>query len=138
MDRVLFAWKLVCLRFLQAEKGRTGVSRRSRSGPVVRREESFEPPDELPKPEVRFTPSEDATFATLSLSRRARWVAEYYPVEIVEDAPDALIVRFAASDPLVAARLLIRLGSTAQLLEGDEVEAAAAHLRSAILERYEV
>ena len=103
---------------------------------VTRTDDTFVPPDELPKPEVRFTPSEDDTYATLSLSRRARWVAEYYPVEIIEDAPDALIVRFAASDPLVAARLLLRLGPTAQLLEGEEVESAVALLRKTILERY--
>ena len=97
---------------------------------------TFVPPDEVPEPVVRFTPSEDDTYATISLGRRARWVAEYYPVEIIEDAPDALIVRFAASDPLVAARLLVRLGSSAQLLEGEEVETAVAHLRSIILQRY--
>jgi len=97
---------------------------------------TFVPPDEVPEPVVRFTPSEDDTYATISLGRRARWVAEYYPVEIIEDAPDALIVRFAASDPLVAARLLVRLGSSAQLLEGEAVESAVAHLRSIILQRY--
>ena len=97
---------------------------------------TFVPPDEVPEPVVRFTPSEDDTYATISLGRRARWVAEYYPVEIIEDAPDALIVRFAASDPLVAARLLVRLGSSAQLLEGEAVQSAVAHLRSIILQRY--
>lgn len=97
---------------------------------------TFVPPDEVPEPVVRFTPSEDDTYATISLSRRARWVAEYYPVEIIEDAPDALIVRFAASDPLVAARLLVRLGSSAELLEGEAVESAVAHLRHTILQRY--
>ena len=49
-------------------------------------------------------------YATISLGRRSRWVAEYYPVDILEDTEDSLLVRFAASDPLVAARLLLRLG----------------------------
>lgn len=100
------------------------------------RDESFTPPIDPPTPEIRFTPSEDDTYATISLTRRARWVAEYYPVETLEDDDDQLVVRFAASDPLVAARLLLRLGVNAELLEGDAVERALLDLRRSILRRY--
>ena len=99
-------------------------------------DETFDPPDELPTPEVRFTPSEDDVYATLALGQRARWVAEYYPVETVEDDGERLVVRFAASDPLVVARLLLRLGDAAELLEGGAVRAATDDLRRRILGRY--
>lgn len=91
------------------------------------------PPDELPSPEVGFTPSEDSVYATIRLAPEARWVIEYYPVEVVEEG----VIRFAASDPLVPARLLLRLGSSAELLEGAEVEATLAALRSRVLLRYQ-
>ena len=99
-------------------------------------DEPFEPPAELPTPEVRFTPSEDDVYATLALGPAARWVAEYYPVETVDDTPERLVVRFAASDPLVVARLLLRLGSSAELIEGEAVGNATESLRRRILQRY--
>lgn len=99
--------------------------------------ESFDPPATTPAPVVRYTPSEDDVYATIRLGSRARWVAEYYPVDVLEDDADHLTVRFAASDALVAARLLVRLGPHAELLDGDEVAAATARLRTAILARYE-
>jgi hypothetical protein len=37
---------------------------------------------------------------------------------------------------MVAARLLVRLGTAAQLVEGDQVAAATEELRTAILDRY--
>jgi hypothetical protein len=57
-------------------------------------------------------------------------------VEVLEDTGDTLTVRFSAADPLVAARLLLRLGAAADLLEGDEVAAAYRRLRARILARY--
>jgi hypothetical protein len=45
-------------------------------------------------------------------------------------------VRFSASDPLVAARLLLRLGVDGKLVEGPEVGDALRRLRSVILKRY--
>ena len=117
-------------------KGEERVFRVDRIRDALQIEDLFTPPDVLPKPEVRFTPSEGDTYATLSLGPRARWVVEYYPVEIIDDTDEALVVRFAASDPLVAARLMLRLGSSAKLIEGAAVEAALETLRSSILERY--
>lgn len=99
---------------------------------VVVTEEAIEPPATLPSPEVRFTPSEDSVYATIRLGPMARWVTEYYPVE---ELPDG-VIRFAASDPLVPARLLLRLGSHAELLEGPEVSAALDGLRERLRSRY--
>jgi proteasome accessory factor C len=99
-------------------------------------DETFTPPVNIPPPEVRYTPGEDDVYATLELDAAARWVAEYYPVEILSDTAGSLTVRFAAPDPAVVARLLIRLGNHARLVDGDEVAGAVAALRSAILARY--
>jgi proteasome accessory factor C len=99
-------------------------------------EETFTPPAEVREPEIGYTPGEEDIRAVILLRDRARWVAEYYPVELVSDDETGQVVRFSASDPLVVARLLIRLGQSAELLEGDEVEAALTDLRSRVLARY--
>ena len=99
-------------------------------------EESFSPPSEPPPPEVRYTPSEDDVRATIRLGERARWVAEYYPVEVLSDTDEEMVIEFSASDASVAARLLLRLGTDAHLIEGPETEAALQELRTRILRRY--
>lgn len=99
-------------------------------------EETFEPPEVPPAPEIRYTPSEDDVRAVIALRPAGRWVAEYYPVEVLEETDDRMVVVFSAYDPAVAAGLLLRLGPAAELIEGPEVEAALAELRRAVLERY--
>ena len=98
-------------------------------------DDRFEPAATAPSP-VGYTPSEDDVHALLRLAPSARWVAEYYPVEVVEDDGEGLTVRFATYDPMGAARLLIRLGDQAHLVEGVEVKAALEELRSRMLARY--
>jgi len=88
------------------------------------------------EPEIGYTPGADDVRAEIRLRDAARWVADYYPVEVVDDTEDGLVVRFSASDPLVVARLLIRLGSAAELLDGPEVAITLSDLRSRILARY--
>ena len=95
--------------------------------------EQFDVPAEIPPPEVRYTPSEDDVRATIRLGPRARWVGEYYPIDVLDD--DGLI-RFSASDASVPARLLLRLGKDAELVEGDETRDRVDDLRAAILRRY--
>lgn len=99
-------------------------------------DEPFDPPDEIPPPEVRYTPSEDDVRAVILLKPEARWVSEYYPVEQISSVDGDLTVAFSTGDPLVAARLLLRLGDSARLVEGDEVEAEVRRLRGEILARY--
>lgn len=98
--------------------------------------ERFEPPSALPPPEIRYTPSVDDVRCRIALTPLARWVLDYYPVEIVSDGPDETVVEFSAGDPLVAARLLLRLGPQGRLVEGPEVEEALASLRVRILNVY--
>jgi proteasome accessory factor C len=100
--------------------------------------EGFEVPAETPAAEVRYTPGVDDVRARIRLGPAARWVAEYYPVEVIEDdGPEGLLVEFSAADPAVAARLVLRLGEAARLERGEEVAAAAGELRDRILARYD-
>jgi len=112
------------------------VFRVDRIRDAVVREETFAKPAESPEPVIDYSPGVDDVHAVIRLSPEARWVADYYPVDVVEDGPQGLTVRFSASAPLVAARLLVRLGPSAELVEGDEVAAAAADLRARIVTRY--
>ena len=70
---------------------------------------------------MRYTPSDDDVHAVIRLDGPARWVAEYYPVEVLDDDPDGMTIRMSVGDAAVAARLLVRLGGSAELVEGAEV-----------------
>ncbi len=97
----------------------------------------FEPPSPIPEPEVRYVPSEEDVHAVIELGPRARWVLDYYPVDVLADDGEVLRVRFSSADPSVAAGLLLRLGADAVLVEGDEVAEALARLREQVLALYE-
>ncbi len=99
-------------------------------------DQHFVPPESPPPPEVRYTPSEDDVRVDMLLGPDARWVADYYPVDVLADGEEGMVVRFSASDPNVAARLLVRLGAGARVVEGKVVAEAAADLRGRILGRY--
>ena len=100
--------------------------------------ERFDPPAERPPAEVSYSPGVDDTRAVIRLRPGARWVAEYYPVDVLEDGDEGLVVEFSAADPAVAARLLIRLGEQADLEDGDAVREARDRLRTRVLDRYGV
>ncbi|QNN52744.1 helix-turn-helix transcriptional regulator [Nocardioides mesophilus] len=60
-----------------------------------------------------FQPSPEDLLVTLLLEPQARWVAEYYPTERVEEAPGGrLRVDLRVGDPAWLSRLLLRLGSS--------------------------
>ena len=99
--------------------------------------QDFDRPTATPAPEVRYSPSVEDVTAMIRLSPAAAWVADYYPVTVLDDGPDGKLVEFSATDPMVTARLLLRLGSTAELAGGDEVATAAADLRARIAARYQ-
>jgi proteasome accessory factor C len=100
-------------------------------------DQTFARPETTPEPEVRYSPSVEDVTATIRLSPAAAWVADYYPVTVLEDGPDGKLVEFSATDPMVTARLLLRLGSTAELASGDQVATATLALRTRISARYE-
>ena len=66
----------------------------------------------------------------------AHRVAEHYPVDIIDVTDDVTTIRMSVSDPAVAARLLLRLGDSAELVDGFNVAETVAELRNRILERY--
>ena len=96
----------------------------------------FDPPEHPPPPVVQYTPGVDDVEAVIRLGPEAAWVTDYYPVEELEASGDDRIVRFSAADAKVAARLLLRLGDRAELVEGDEVARAIEDLRARIVRRY--
>ena len=105
---------------------------------VTPTEERFTPPANPPPPIVAYTPSDSDVQAVIALGPRARWVVDYYPVEILSEDPvrDEVTVRFSTSDASVAARLLLRLGDNARLVAGEEVGEKLSELRRRIRARY--
>lgn len=112
------------------------IFRLDRVRDLVVTEEGFDPPARTPEPEVRYTPSDDDVRCRIRLGPGARWVLDYYPVDVIEEEGDSVAIEFAAADPSVAARLLLRLGDRATLESGDEVRQALTDLGSRILGRY--
>lgn len=98
--------------------------------------EPFTPPEERPEPGVGYSPSDGDVAAVIDLGPKARWVLEYYPVEVLSDDGETARIRFWAPDPEVTARLLIRLGATARLVEGPEVAGRLRELGRVLLERH--
>ena len=112
------------------------VFRMDRIRDVRLTELEFEPPRTAPIPEIIYTPSDDDVECVMDLSAGARWVLEYYPVEVVEQSADATRIRFSATDPSIPAGLLLRLGEDARLISGDEVRDALRLLKARVLARY--
>jgi proteasome accessory factor C len=99
--------------------------------------EHFEPPPAAEEASIVYSPGESDSHCVIELRPAARWVLDYYPVDVIEeDGEGATTIRFSASSPLVAARLLLRLGASARLVEGVEVAAEVDDLRRRIVTRY--
>jgi proteasome accessory factor C len=82
------------------------------------------PPQAQPRDlsEGLFQPSPDDLLASIDLAPTARWVADYYPHEGIEDLPDGrLRVRLRAGDPAWLVRLVLRLGGQARVVSPREV-----------------
>lgn len=99
-------------------------------------EEKFERPLKVPEPGVGYTPSEGDIECVIDLEPSAQWVLEYYPVETLDDDGPTSRIRFSSPDAEVPARLLLRLGSDARLVEGDEVRERVEEIGSALLATY--
>ena len=99
-------------------------------------EELYEPSVADAAATVRYEPQADDYVVQFSIGSASRWVTEYYPVESIEREDGSVEVTMQVSDPLVAARLLLRLGSDATFLSGEAVGTKLEELRSRILARY--
>ncbi len=99
-------------------------------------DESYELDDSANDAIVRYQPSESDAHVSFTVQPASRWVAEYYPVDVVENDDGTLRITMSVSDPLVAGRLLIRLGDSATDVTGQEVLEAVEGLRNRIGARY--
>lgn len=100
-------------------------------------DEVFEPPKSVPEPGVGYSPSQDDVSCVIDLTPAARWVLEYYPVDVVRESSGTTRIRFHSPDVEVPARLLLRLGKDGKLVEGDAVAARMAEIGRSLLARYE-
>lgn len=96
---------------------------------------------ELPgSADASFSPADEDPRITIRLAPTARWVVETYPVEAVVTDDDGYIeVRMAVTARPWLERLLLRLGSDAEVLEADGRIGAdvAADAARRVLARYE-
>lgn len=116
--------------------GDTRTFRVDRIKELVPTGEEFERPPEVPEPGVGYTRSDGDVDSVIVLYPAARWVLEYYPVEVLEDTPESTTIRFSAPDAELPARLLLRLGGAARLEKGPEVAARLKELGEALRSRY--
>jgi predicted DNA-binding transcriptional regulator YafY len=84
-----------------------------------------------------FTPSADDLLVTVELEPAARWVAEYYPVDGVEELPEGrLRLQLRTASPEWLLRLALRLGGGMVVVEPAEVAERVATLARAALANY--
>lgn len=84
-------------------------------------DETFDRPEEVSLPGVGYSPSDDDVVCVIDLSPRSRWVLEYFPVEVLSESAKRTRIRFSSADAELPARLMLRLGGGARLVEGAEV-----------------
>lgn len=100
--------------------------------------ERFKPPRRVPPPPMAYRPGPDDHRVVFSIRPPGRWITEQYPMEILsEDREGTVQAEFHTRDPRVAARLALRLGPNARILEGHAARRALAELAASMLERYE-
>lgn len=84
-----------------------------------------------------FTPSPQDGLATLDLDPEARWVAEYYPTESVEEAGGgALRITLRVGDHEWLTRLVLRLGGSARVAEPAELADVVRRVAAEALGNY--
>jgi len=87
-----------------------------------------------------YQPDPESPAVRLRLSRSARWVADYYPVDTVEDVadpPGGLAVTVRTQDLAWARRLVASLGGEARVDEPADLAAQVAADARAALARYQ-
>jgi proteasome accessory factor C len=99
-------------------------------------DEEFERPSSLTEPGIGYTPSDDDIRARIRLSPGARWVLDYYPVDVLKETKTGTEIRFTSPDAEIPARLLLRIGPDARLVEGEEVRARLVAIAETLLTRY--
>lgn len=99
-------------------------------------DERFEQPTDRPEPSVGYTPSPEDVSCVMDVVPAASWVLDYYPVEVMRQSRRTTRIRFSSPDTEVPARLLLRLGDAARLVEGTEVAERTKELGNLLLAAY--
>lgn len=123
--------------YVVAEDSRAGAVRRFRVDRIEALEATggrFEvramaPPSEL-------LTADEGVEVELDLPAAARWVAERYPVNAIEEHGDRLRVRLAVVSQPWFERLLLRLGAEARVVAPEPMRALAAEAAARVLARY--
>lgn len=100
----------------------------------------FEPRSDMPAraPEEVYRPGPNDTAVTMELPPAAAWVTESYPTESVEERADgSLRVVLRVSSEVWLARLLLRVGPSARVIDPPELTRAGARAAARVLARYE-
>jgi proteasome accessory factor C len=98
--------------------------------------ERFEPRGLIGQGRDLYTRSSEDHEVRLRLGPRARWVAEYYVVTEALERDGSLEVALPTKDLAWAAKLVLRLGGEAQVLEPPELGSLTKDLAARTLERY--
>lgn len=84
-----------------------------------------------------FEPGPDDLRAVVQLERHARWVADYYPVDAVEELGDGrLVATLRVGDPRWLVRLALRFAPAVTVVEPEELREEVARTARATLELY--
>jgi proteasome accessory factor C len=119
-------------RLVEAER----VFRVDRIRALKLTESLFDRPEGIPQPGVTYSPSDDDIVCRIGLSPSARWVLDYYPVEVVRESKKETVISFYSPDAQIPARLLLRLGGAARFISGEEVRATVAEIGKNLLAIY--
>jgi proteasome accessory factor C len=85
-----------------------------------------------------FAPSPHDVLVTLRLASSARWVADYYPCQSVQETGDGgAVVRLRTPDPGWLVRLGLRLGAGAEVLDPPELAERVRESARSALAAYE-
>jgi proteasome accessory factor C len=98
--------------------------------------ERFEPRGLIGQGRDLYTRSAEDIDVRLRLGPRARWVAEYYVVGDAAERNGTLEVVIPTKDLAWAAKLVLRLGGEARVLEPEELRSLTKELADRTLERY--
>lgn len=98
--------------------------------------EAFEPRGLIGQGRDLYTRSAEDQEVRLRLGPRARWVAEYYVVTETQERDGFLEVALPTKDLAWAAKLVLRLGGEALVLEPEELRSLTRELAGLTLERY--
>jgi proteasome accessory factor C len=99
-----------------------------------RREHALRPRD---LSEGLFAPGPDDIVAVVHLDRHARWVADYYPVDSVEELDDGrLAATLRVGDPRWLVRLALRLAPAVTVVEPASLRAEVSRTAEAALALY--